>query len=134
MPSAETSHLRALRHDNDLLPSITAQCENLLSCLPREYHVSYDIQGFGDQGTDILIRLTAGGSRRPGEHAPAASYNYMGLQVKSHSQGITPERLEQSIWLQEVAWKTPWEARRDGGTLTDPQPWDLEHRTRVVEA
>lgn len=74
---AETAVLRNLAHDADLLPAIKRQLDSLLNLLPKELHITYDIQGLRDSGTDILIRLTSKGEE-----------TYVGLQVKSHKELI----------------------------------------------
>lgn len=71
----ETAGLRELKHDEHLLPMIQRQLRALLDCLPPDNHVTYDIQGLSDQGTDLLVRLRS-------EDAA----EYLGLQVKSHRE------------------------------------------------
>lgn len=70
-----TRILHDLRHDKDLLPLISDQLRALLFSIPADQHISYDVQGFGDQGTDIVVRLSAGDKQ-----------TYVCFQVKSHKE------------------------------------------------
>lgn len=72
---SETRILRDLRHDKDLLPLISDQLRALLLSIPADQHISYDVQGFGDQGTDIVVRLSADDKQ-----------TYVCFQVKSHKE------------------------------------------------
>jgi hypothetical protein len=70
-----TRALRNLRHDADLLPQLRDQLDDLLRCIPADQHIEYDVQGLSDQGTDVVVRLTAGGRE-----------SYVCFQVKSHRE------------------------------------------------
>lgn len=71
---SDTSRLKNLRHDADLLPEVRKQISFLLDGFHRDSHLTYDIQGLRDEGADILVRL----------HSPTGASRYICLQVKSH--------------------------------------------------
>lgn len=75
VPIAQTREQRDLHHDSDLLPRVRDQLDDLLRCIPADQHIEYDVQGLRDQGTDIVVRLTAGGRE-----------SYICMQVKSHKE------------------------------------------------
>ena len=85
----DTKFLAPMRHDADLLPLVTSQLRALLSGLHRDAHVEYDIQGMRDEGTDVLVRLTA-----------ANATVFVCLQVKSHLELAAEEQVN-SLRLQQ---------------------------------
>jgi hypothetical protein len=85
----DTKWLAPMRHDADLLPLVTSQLRALLSGLHRDTHVEYDIQGMRDEGTDVLVRLTA-----------ANAAVFVCLQVKSHIE-LAKEEQVNNLRLQQ---------------------------------
>lgn len=71
----QTRAHRDLRHDADLLPQINDRLYELLSCIPADQHIEYDVQGLRDQGTDIVVRFSAG-----------TRQSFVCIQVKSHKE------------------------------------------------
>jgi hypothetical protein len=52
----ETSEFKELKHNADLVPTITQNLNIALSCIKHELHNAYDIQGIKDNGVDILVK------------------------------------------------------------------------------
>lgn len=55
---SDTSQFSKLMHNSDLCPMIKTKTENVVQKFSRYRSITYDIQGFKDEGTDILVRLT----------------------------------------------------------------------------
>ncbi len=56
-PLKATQKLAPLRHDRHLLPRINRQLAALLDGFHRDTQATADIQGFRDEGTDLLVKL-----------------------------------------------------------------------------
>lgn len=77
-----------LRHDKDLLPGLQRRLDILLAGFHRDTKATLDIQGFTDEGTDVLVRVHAG-----------EVTEFLCLQVKSHVE-ITQPKLANELLLQ----------------------------------
>jgi hypothetical protein len=55
---SDTKIFSTLKHNNDLCPKIKLKIEDILNRYKRYRTIAYDIQGFKDEGTDILVRLS----------------------------------------------------------------------------
>lgn len=53
-----TSQFSKLTHNNDLCPMIKCKTEDIIQKFSKYRNITYDIQGFKDEGTDILVRLS----------------------------------------------------------------------------
>ena len=47
-----------MKHNRHLCPALEKKCEDIIGALEKYHNVAYDIQGFRDMGTDVLIRVT----------------------------------------------------------------------------
>ncbi|WP_367133258.1 hypothetical protein [Saccharothrix sp. HUAS TT1] len=83
---SQLSGLRNLKHDKDLLPLMQRQLRMLLDAFHRDTAAAYDIQGFTDQGCDVLIRLES-----------AAGPQFICIQVKSHDELANPEMVNKLL-------------------------------------
>lgn len=54
----DTSQFSKLTHNNDLCPMIKYKTEDIIQRFSKYRNITYDIQGFKDEGTDILVRLS----------------------------------------------------------------------------
>lgn len=54
----DTSQFSKLTHNNDLCPMIKYKTEDIIQKFSKYRSITYDIQGFKDEGTDILVRLS----------------------------------------------------------------------------
>lgn len=53
---SETKALAKLKHNADLCPTFQQKLESILGSFEKYRKIVYDIQGFHDEGTDILLR------------------------------------------------------------------------------
>ncbi len=54
----DTKTFEKLPHNNKLCPKVQQQLEHIFSAFQKYRTITYDIQGFKDEGTDIVIRLS----------------------------------------------------------------------------
>lgn len=52
-----TKKFKSMKHNKDILPSLEEKFKMILDCFNKFQKVVYDIQGIGDQGSDMLIRF-----------------------------------------------------------------------------
>ncbi|NQE65306.1 hypothetical protein [Caulobacter sp. RHG1] len=72
---SETVQFKNFKHDKDLCPSFTEILEGVLGVFGSYHTDVHDIQGFSDEGIDVLLRYRAD----DGEHK-------IGLQIKSYDE------------------------------------------------
>lgn len=53
----ETTEFYSLKHNTDLCPSIKDKIDDIVSKYNKYRTITYDIQGFKDEGTDVVVRL-----------------------------------------------------------------------------
>lgn len=54
----DTSSFSKLMHNNELCPSVQQKLDFVLSSFHKYRSITYDIQGFKDEGTDVVLRLS----------------------------------------------------------------------------
>ncbi len=113
-----------MAHDADLLPALTSKLEDLLSCIPAEQQISYDVQGLADQGTDVAVRLSSG-----------TKQHYLCFQVKSHRELMEGDltgklRQQHSESVDRYGNKALW-CPVLAADISQPVP-DLQRRLRAI--
>lgn len=56
-PQSKTSMFMELKHNSDLCPNIESQINLILNSFEKYRNIAYDIQGFRDEGTDVVLRF-----------------------------------------------------------------------------
>ena len=74
---SQTAKLKKLGHTNDLCPLVKRIIQSILDSFDKYKKVTYDIQGFGDKGTDVVLIEKAGDSN-----------NYICFQIKNEKDFI----------------------------------------------
>ncbi|QSX04679.1 hypothetical protein JYG23_08145 [Sedimentibacter sp. zth1] len=54
----ETTEFYSLKHNTDLCPRIKVKIDDIVSKYNKYRTITYDIQGFKDEGTDVVVRLS----------------------------------------------------------------------------
>ncbi len=67
-----TDAFLTMKHDADLCPKFQARIESVFSAFDKYQRITYDIQGPGDAGTDIVLR-----------ERDTEEYEYISFQIKS---------------------------------------------------
>jgi len=65
-------------HNEDLCPRLEAQLNEIRGCFLKHQAIAYDVQGFHDLGTDVLLRY------RPSDADDQDELRYISFQVKSN--------------------------------------------------
>ncbi len=88
-PITRTAAFRDQMHNDDLVPAIEHQLDQIVSLFERYHRVVYDTQGLRDRGIDVLARY-----RREADADGPCSY--IGFQIKSFRD------LEEQGWLKNL--------------------------------
>jgi hypothetical protein len=78
----DVKNFQKLKHNNDLCPGFQKKIEYIIQMFTKYRTITYDIQGFKDDGTDIVARCTEYDDTK-----------YTCFQIKSHSDMEKPDYL-----------------------------------------
>ncbi len=76
-PLKDCEDYKKLYHDSDLCPTVERQLRAVLDGFLKYSAVAYDVQGFNDRGTDVLLRFFNEGNE---EHP----WRFIAFQIKSY--------------------------------------------------
>lgn len=73
--STATAWFKTKKHNEDLCPIGERQLNAVMDCFHKFFSIGYDIQGPGDQGTDLVLRYLPAGD---------AEHEFVAIQLKSY--------------------------------------------------
>lgn len=117
-PKKATIKLKKASHNNDLCPAFEKRFRMILDCFQKYQKVVYDIQGFNDKGTDIMLRFGKDDFQK-----------YIAFQIKSYKD-IEKKNYLEKLKLQFYDSKNHFENKMEQYYIllcTDA----LKHRNKI---
>ncbi|MFC3833838.1 MULTISPECIES: hypothetical protein [Deinococcus] len=118
----ETHQFTYLKHNSDLCPLVERKLSHIRDAFLKHSAISYDVQGFGDQGTDVLLKYKYGNS---------ANWKYISIQIKSHDD-LGKKGVEENLQAQLFKIQTEYGAELEHIYLITC--YSLKDRLRVDTA
>jgi hypothetical protein len=91
-PDAATSQFRNWKHNADILPRLQQQLDVLLAAYGKFQHVTYDIQGIHDDGSDVVLHCRPEADETPPELICFQVKSFDDLTKKSYLQELKAQR------------------------------------------